>query len=165
MPQPSSFWSRGAWLAAGRLDESFRYTMDHEYWGRLARSGYYPLCLVEALAVFRRHEESKTSEGYIPFLREETHVIDKSLPKPPCRRKMFFSTAANFSWTKSIILSGAVYSYTCPLNLTSTFTPYELNFSVDFQFIQKSFLSDSASLSKTMLGRGERSILTRSRIR
>ena len=87
LPQPSSFWSRGAWLAAGRLDESFRYTMDHEYWGRLARSGYYPLCLVEALAVFRRHEESKTSEGYIPFLREETRVIDKWLPQATLQEK------------------------------------------------------------------------------
>lgn len=81
LPQPSSFWSRAAWLATGRLNETFHYAMDHEYWVRLARSGFYPLCLKEELAVFRRHEEAKTSEGVLPFWREEVRVIKHYLPE------------------------------------------------------------------------------------
>lgn len=80
LPQPSSFWSRTAWLDAGPLDESFRYAMDHEYWGRLARSGFAPLCITDEIAAFRRHDAAKTSEGLIPFWSEEVRIIDKWLP-------------------------------------------------------------------------------------
>ena len=77
LAQPSSFWSRSAWERVGPLDESFRYAMDQEYWVRLARCGYRPICLDEPLAAFRMHSASKTGEGLIPFWLEEVKVIDK----------------------------------------------------------------------------------------
>lgn len=76
LPQPSTFWSRKAWLETGNLDESFQYAMDHEYWGRLARKGFYPYCLDRELAAFRRYDGSKTSEGLLPFFLEELQVVD-----------------------------------------------------------------------------------------
>lgn len=77
LPQPSSFWSRSAWLVAGPLDESLHYAMDHEYCGRLAWSGFFPLCIHEPLAALRLHKQAKTSEWPIPFWCEELAVVDK----------------------------------------------------------------------------------------
>jgi len=79
LPQPSSFWSRKAWLNAGILDESFHYAMDFEYWVRLAKSGIYPLCINEELSAFRLNEGAKTSEGILPFWREEMRVVEQCL--------------------------------------------------------------------------------------
>lgn len=79
IPQPSSFWTRTASLVAGSLDESLTYAMDHEYWGRLAYNGYRPLCIDSKLTAFRVHQSSKTSEGLIPFWREEVKIVDKWL--------------------------------------------------------------------------------------
>lgn len=76
LPQAGSFWSRKAWNAAGQLDESFHYAMDHEYWGRLAYHGFRPICLKQPLAMFRLHKQAKTARGYGNFLDEERKVID-----------------------------------------------------------------------------------------
>ncbi|MHB9056559.1 MAG: glycosyltransferase family 2 protein [Paludibacteraceae bacterium] len=45
LPQPSSFWQRSAVIQAGGIDESLRYAMDHELYGRLAYQGFRPLLL------------------------------------------------------------------------------------------------------------------------
>ena len=75
--QPSTFWSKEALGVAGLLDESLRYVMDFEYWCRLAKNGYRPLCIGTELAAFRLHDSSKSNEGVIPFWTEEVKVIDK----------------------------------------------------------------------------------------
>jgi len=80
IPQPSTFWSRQALEQTGLLDESFRYAMDSDYWARLAYGGFRPVCVAEQLAAFRVHPASKTSEGRIPFWREEIRIVDKWLP-------------------------------------------------------------------------------------
>lgn len=79
LPQPGSFWSRRAWEQTGLLDETLHYTMDHDYWGRLARQGFRPRCLATPLAIIRRHEHAKTTNGAAQFLREELRVVDKWL--------------------------------------------------------------------------------------
>jgi glycosyltransferase involved in cell wall biosynthesis len=81
LPQPSSFFSRKAWMTTGDLDESLRYAMDFDYWGRLAFAGYRPVRIDHDLAAFRMHVESKTSEGLLPFWREEIRVVDKWLER------------------------------------------------------------------------------------
>jgi hypothetical protein len=79
-----SFWSHKAWSDVGSFNEELSYAMDHEYWGRLAYSGYRPICLQQTLAAFRLHPQGKTYEGLRNFYYEEYDVarswIDKVKP-------------------------------------------------------------------------------------
>jgi glycosyltransferase involved in cell wall biosynthesis len=79
LQQPATFFSRRAWMAVGELDESLKYVMDFDYWGRLAYSGYRPVTIDFDIAGFRVHQQSKTSEGLLPFWFEEIKVVDKWL--------------------------------------------------------------------------------------
>jgi FkbM family methyltransferase len=71
LPQPSSFWSREDFLSAGGLDETLKYVMDHDLYGRLARQGGVPVLLPQDLAIFRIHDRQKTSDGQAVFFQEE----------------------------------------------------------------------------------------------
>jgi len=71
LPQPASFWSKEALAKAGGVDESFRYAMDHDLYGRLAHSGYRPELIPYTLACFRSHPQQKTSEFPVVFWKEE----------------------------------------------------------------------------------------------
>lgn len=75
LPQPSSFWRRSALIQAGGIDESLKYAMDHELYGRLAYQGFRPLLLEEPLAYFRTHPEQKTTNFPIAFWREELKIV------------------------------------------------------------------------------------------
>ncbi|MCD6569582.1 MAG: glycosyltransferase [Deltaproteobacteria bacterium] len=80
LPQPSSFWSHNAVKDAGVINEDFHYAMDHEYYIRLARKGYSPLCIDKPLAVYRDNSQSKTSQGKLPFWIEELEITSQYLP-------------------------------------------------------------------------------------
>jgi glycosyltransferase involved in cell wall biosynthesis len=48
--QPAAFWRTSLWKTAGELDTSLKYTLDYEYWMRLARSYrllFVPVCLAQ----------------------------------------------------------------------------------------------------------------------
>jgi glycosyltransferase involved in cell wall biosynthesis len=75
LPQPSSFWLRSAVKQAGGIDESLRYAMDHELYGRLAYQGFRPVLIDEALACFRMHPEQKTAKFPIIFWQEELKIV------------------------------------------------------------------------------------------
>lgn len=75
LPQPSTFWSRRAWVEAGPINETLRYAMDIDYWSRLARSRFSPVCVNVKLAAYRKHEKTKTAEGKIPFREEELACV------------------------------------------------------------------------------------------
>ncbi len=79
LPQPASFWSTQALYTTGYLNEKLHFAMDYEYWGRLARNGYRPICLDTKICRFRIHSQSKTSRGKKPFFEEELLVVDKLL--------------------------------------------------------------------------------------
>jgi len=58
--QPASFWRRTAYQAVGRLDASYDFAMDYQFYLRLASrrpSGHLP----EYLACYRFHAKTKTS--------------------------------------------------------------------------------------------------------
>jgi glycosyltransferase involved in cell wall biosynthesis len=74
LPQPSSFWLRSAVISAGGINESLRYVMDHELYGKLAHLGLEPHVLREPLACFRVHPSQKTSEYPRIFWEEEVKV-------------------------------------------------------------------------------------------
>lgn len=77
LPQPSSFWLRSAVLQAGGIDESLRYALDHELYGRLAYQGFHPFLFKEPLACFRTHPEQKTANFPIAFWKEELKIVYK----------------------------------------------------------------------------------------
>ena len=71
LPQLSSFWSKEAITKVGGIDESFRYAMDHDLYGRLAYAGYRPNLIPQTIACFRNHQQQKTSEFPFIFWKEE----------------------------------------------------------------------------------------------
>jgi glycosyltransferase involved in cell wall biosynthesis len=81
IPQPSTFWSRRALLECGHLDESLHYSMDLDYWIRLARKGFSPTVLHEPIAVFRIHPDTKTSQQRPSFMKDEIIITEKWLTK------------------------------------------------------------------------------------
>jgi len=74
IPQPSAFFSRAAWLAAGPLDETLHFAMDYDLWLRLGNWGpvqYVP----EFLSNQRIYPQAKTSSGDHRHYREVRQVI------------------------------------------------------------------------------------------
>ena len=59
--QPAVFWRRRLHNTFGFLDESFRFTMDREWFARLAAGGVVPRLLPRCLAAYRVHAATKTS--------------------------------------------------------------------------------------------------------
>lgn len=77
LPQLSSFWSKKAITKAGGIDESLRYAMDHDLYGRLAYAGYRPKLVPQTLACFRSHQQQKTSEFPFVFWKEELRSVKR----------------------------------------------------------------------------------------
>ncbi len=73
-PQPSTFWSREAWLFAGLLREDLHYSFDREYWLRLKFFGYQPKIIPQILSKFRHHGSSKTILNNNHFVRERNII-------------------------------------------------------------------------------------------
>ncbi len=61
--QPSSFWNRGAWEKNGKLNESFHYTFDWEWFIRAEKNNVKFIPLKEYLSLYRIHEAHKSGAG------------------------------------------------------------------------------------------------------
>src|ERR1035437_616507 len=61
--QPSSFWNRIVWEKNGKLNESFHYTFDWEWFIRAGRSGIRFSPVKEYLSLYRIHEAHKSGTG------------------------------------------------------------------------------------------------------
>jgi glycosyltransferase involved in cell wall biosynthesis len=85
--QPGSFWRRGAMERVGLLDEDLRYSLDYEYWIRLALAGAQFLHLQEAVARFRLSSGSKTVGQTAVMAQEQLRVLEAlgSRPDLPAR--------------------------------------------------------------------------------
>ncbi len=71
--QPASFWRRTLWRDVGALNLHLRYSMDYEYWMRVAKQyslDYLPV----TLAYERLYGEAKTGSGTIERLDEIEQV-------------------------------------------------------------------------------------------
>lgn len=75
LPQPSSFWRREAVIQTGGINETLRYAMDHELYGRLAYHGFRPILIQQALTCFRTHHEQKTVNFPVVFWEEELAIV------------------------------------------------------------------------------------------
>lgn len=69
MHQPSIFWRREVFERVGSLDESLHFTMDFDYWVRVAR--HYDFVNVDrALSCATYHDDAKTGDGFARYEQE-----------------------------------------------------------------------------------------------
>lgn len=68
--QPSTFWRRDIWEQFGPLDEDLFYTMDYDLWLKFAQVQDFPLWVEKRLAVYRQHDERKSSNRDRVYLQE-----------------------------------------------------------------------------------------------
>lgn len=73
--QESTFWRRSLWeRAGGRLDTTLRFAADFELWARFFRHARL-YGVTTPIAVFRRHEQQKTSRAAAEYLAEAQQVL------------------------------------------------------------------------------------------
>ncbi len=70
LPQPSSFFSKDIFDHYGPLDESLHFSMDMDFWLKLAHNNVNFSVLEEDLTYFRIHENAKSYSGNSPFVDE-----------------------------------------------------------------------------------------------
>ena len=82
--QPEVFWTHTLWnKSGGAVDEDLFYSMDYELWVRFALNSARVLHIPDALALFRMHENQKTSGEDLPFLPELRRVAAKYRAQQP----------------------------------------------------------------------------------
>ena len=69
MHQPSIFWRREVFERVGYLDEGLHYTMDYDYWVRVAREFEF-VNVDRTLSCATYHGEAKTGDGFVRYYEE-----------------------------------------------------------------------------------------------
>lgn len=73
--QPGVFWRRKIWNQVGSLvDENMHFSFDYDLWLKFAAFQPIPQIITEPIAVFRLHEESKTT-NYSSSFKAENDVV------------------------------------------------------------------------------------------
>lgn len=78
IPQPATFWRRTVIEKVGYFDESLKFTMDYDYWLRMAKS-YKLFFINKYLARFRIYPSSKTWQSALTQQQEEEMVIRRHI--------------------------------------------------------------------------------------
>jgi glycosyltransferase involved in cell wall biosynthesis len=71
VPQPSTFFTRSAYVSAGGVDERYHYGMDYDLWLKIAKNGRV-VVIPDTLSAFRFQEGSKSvtqAAGFYPEMR------------------------------------------------------------------------------------------------
>jgi glycosyltransferase involved in cell wall biosynthesis len=68
--QPSTFWTRAAWLQTGPLDETFNFAFDWDWFLRASKAGVEFLPDDKYLSLYRIHKAHKTANGGQRRLKE-----------------------------------------------------------------------------------------------
>jgi glycosyltransferase involved in cell wall biosynthesis len=76
-PQPGCFWQKDAYHRAGGVDRDFQFCMDLDLFVRLMRCGEAKTIYGKAIADFRLHQDSKTSNWRDVEKREKQQIIEK----------------------------------------------------------------------------------------
>ncbi|GAB3941765.1 hypothetical protein GCM10028805_05450 [Spirosoma harenae] len=76
--QPSTFWRRAVHDRIGYLDESLHYTMDYDFWLRLAQDSI-PAILNEPVSAFRIHSQSKGGARYVEQFLEDENTLRRHM--------------------------------------------------------------------------------------
>ena len=82
--QPATFWRRTAHQQLGYLREDLRYTMDYDWWLRLAQL-QAPAVSGQAFAAFRVHPDSKGGSQYVAQFEEDYATLRRHIPSPMVR--------------------------------------------------------------------------------
>lgn len=70
IPQPSTFWRKEVYLAAGGFDINDHLAMDYEYWCRIGKQ--FKACQVDfPVSLYRFYNTSKSGSSYLPQYRHE----------------------------------------------------------------------------------------------
>ncbi len=80
--QPGAFWRRSIMQRVGLLNEDLRYTMDYEYWIRIALQGGRFYHIDEKVARFRLSAGSKTVGQTAAMAGEQWRVLHETLARP-----------------------------------------------------------------------------------
>ncbi len=80
--QPGSFWRRAAMERVGLLDDGLHYSLDYEYWIRLALAGSQFMHLPEVVARFRLSSGSKTVGQTAVMAQEQIRVLEALASRP-----------------------------------------------------------------------------------
>jgi GT2 family glycosyltransferase len=81
--QPAVFFRRRVVERSGLLDPRLHYTMDYEYWLRLASGGARFQYLPNTLAGARLHPDTKTSAGALELYAELHPMLRRYLSRTP----------------------------------------------------------------------------------
>jgi glycosyltransferase involved in cell wall biosynthesis len=82
MHQPSIFWRREVFERVGYLDESLNYTMDFDYWVRIAR--HFSFTNIDrALSYSTYHAQAKTGDNYASYYDELMRRAPTYWPRTP----------------------------------------------------------------------------------
>ena len=126
--QPAVFFRRRVVDRFGLLDAELQYSMDYEYWLRLAHGGARFAYLPYTLAASRLHADTKTARQAVAFNEEivqalkrysdkipdgwlltYTHALLQQRPGYPFRNPLAFAlSVASVSWRLSKTLNGSV---------------------------------------------------------
>jgi glycosyltransferase involved in cell wall biosynthesis len=96
IPTPSTFFRRRVFDDGNRLQANLHYSMDYEFFLRLADAGYRFQHIPHVLADFRLHPESKTCTAESGQLREQRQVmlsvsqISRRIGSPLLRHAAYF---------------------------------------------------------------------------
>lgn len=91
--QPGALWRRSAMEKVGLLNEDLRYSLDYEYWIRMALVGVAFMRLPEVLAQFRLSSESKTVGQTAEMALEQLEVLEKLISQPGIEEQLKLSPA------------------------------------------------------------------------
>jgi GT2 family glycosyltransferase len=83
--QPGTLIRRGAWEAAGGVDEKLHMAMDYDLWWRLFKGGGPPAYVDEFVAVNREHGGTKTSSQRRLHYREAMDVVRRHYGRVPLK--------------------------------------------------------------------------------
>jgi glycosyltransferase involved in cell wall biosynthesis len=82
IPQPTVFWRRRVMERIGLFDESLHYTMDYDYWLRMAAAECKLVYVPGCRAAFRTHHESKTGTENLGFWQDWETIMRKIFARP-----------------------------------------------------------------------------------
>jgi glycosyltransferase involved in cell wall biosynthesis len=85
IPQPAAFFRRDVVQRVGLLDERLKYSLDWDYWIRVALAGLKISGMPQVLARMRLHPEAKTVRDLLDLYKEMVTWVDRffSQPLPP----------------------------------------------------------------------------------
>jgi hypothetical protein len=91
--QPGAFWRRRIMDQVGLLDESLTYSLDYQYWIRMALAGARFKRVDSIIAFFRLSSGSKTVSQTAAQAEEQFHTLDQVLAQPELKNSLGISAA------------------------------------------------------------------------